>query len=50
MTPAMPRRAALADTLLRLARLGMHLAHGLWIVQTRYARLAPAEQDRILAG
>jgi 1-acyl-sn-glycerol-3-phosphate acyltransferase len=50
MTPAMPRRVALADTLLRLARLGTHLAHGLWIVQTRYARLAPAEQDRILAG
>lgn len=44
----MPRRAALADSFLRLARLGAHLAHGLWIVQTRYARLAPAEQDRRL--
>jgi 1-acyl-sn-glycerol-3-phosphate acyltransferase len=50
MTPAMPRRAAVADSLFRLARAGVHLAHGLWIVQTRYARLAPAEQDRALEG
>jgi len=46
----MPRRAAVADSLFRLARLGMHLARGLWIVQTRYARLAPVEQDRALEG
>ena len=46
----MPRRAAVADSLFRLARLGAHLARGLWIVQTRYARLAPAEQDRALEG
>lgn len=46
----MPRRAALADSLFRLMRVGVHLAHGLWIVQTRYARLAPAEQDRTLEG
>ena len=44
----MPRRAAVAHSLFRLARAGVHLAHGLWIVQTRYARLAPAEQDRAL--
>jgi 1-acyl-sn-glycerol-3-phosphate acyltransferase len=50
MTPAMPPRAAVADSLFRLARLGVHLARGLWIVQTRYARLAPAEQDRALEG
>jgi 1-acyl-sn-glycerol-3-phosphate acyltransferase len=48
MSPAMRRRADLADSLLRIARLGLHVAHGLWIVQTRYARLAPAEQDRAL--
>jgi 1-acyl-sn-glycerol-3-phosphate acyltransferase len=46
----MRRRAALPESLFRLARVGVHLAHGLWIVQTRYARLAPAEQDRALAG
>jgi 1-acyl-sn-glycerol-3-phosphate acyltransferase len=50
MSPAMPRRAALADSLFRIARLGVHVAHGLWIVQTRYARLPPEEQDRTLAG
>ena len=44
----MPRRAALADSVFRLVRAGVHLAHGLWIVQARYARLAPAEQDREL--
>jgi 1-acyl-sn-glycerol-3-phosphate acyltransferase len=46
----MRRRAALPTSLFRLARLGAHVAHGLWIVQTRYARLAPAEQDRALEG
>jgi 1-acyl-sn-glycerol-3-phosphate acyltransferase len=46
----MRRRATLPESLFRLVRLGAHLAHGLWIVQTRYARLAPAEQDRALAG
>ncbi len=44
----MRRRAALADSLFRLARLGAHLARGLWIVETRYARLTPVDQDRTL--
>jgi 1-acyl-sn-glycerol-3-phosphate acyltransferase len=44
----MTRPTARAVSCLRLARLALHLAHGLWIVQTRYARLAPAAQDRTL--
>jgi 1-acyl-sn-glycerol-3-phosphate acyltransferase len=44
----MRRRAALADSLFRLARLGAHLTRGLWIVEMRYARLTPVEQDRTL--
>ena len=44
----MTRPTARAVSCLRLARLALHLAHGLWIVQTRYARLAPGAQDRTL--
>jgi 1-acyl-sn-glycerol-3-phosphate acyltransferase len=44
----MTRPPARAVSCLRLARVAVHLAHGLWIVQARYARLAPAEQDRTL--
>jgi 1-acyl-sn-glycerol-3-phosphate acyltransferase len=33
---------------LRILRLGAHVVRGLWIVSTRYRRLAPAAQDRTL--
>lgn len=32
----------------RILRLAAHLVRGLWIVHTRYARLPPAGQDRVL--
>lgn len=43
--PATPVPVRLA----RIARLVAHLARGLWIVRTRYARLNPARQDGELA-
>ncbi len=42
------RPVPVAVACLRLARLALHLARGLWIVETRYARLVPAQQDREL--
>jgi 1-acyl-sn-glycerol-3-phosphate acyltransferase len=39
-------RAAIATS--RLARLAVHLLHGLWIVHTRYARLSPIGQNHEL--
>jgi 1-acyl-sn-glycerol-3-phosphate acyltransferase len=41
---ATPVRTRLA----RIARLVAHVVRGLWVVRTRYARLAPARQDAVL--
>jgi 1-acyl-sn-glycerol-3-phosphate acyltransferase len=44
--PSMPRRAtSISVRLARILRLVAHVARGLWIVRTRYARLSPAAQD-----
>jgi 1-acyl-sn-glycerol-3-phosphate acyltransferase len=49
MTAAMSRRpTSLTVRLTRILRLAGHLARGLWIVHTRYPRLAPRAQDREL--
>jgi 1-acyl-sn-glycerol-3-phosphate acyltransferase len=42
------RLAPLPVRLFRILRLAAHVARGLWIVHTRYPRLAPAAQDRQL--
>ncbi len=42
------RLAPLPVRLFRILRLAAHVARGLWIVHTRYPRLAPAAQDREL--
>jgi 1-acyl-sn-glycerol-3-phosphate acyltransferase len=42
------RPVPVAVACLRLARVALHFARGLWIAETRYARLVPAQQDREL--
>lgn len=42
------RPAPVPVRLARILRLAAHVARGLWIVHTRYPRLAPAAQDRTL--
>lgn len=40
-----PRSTPVPARIARVLRLAAHLARGLWIVRTRYARLPPAAQD-----
>lgn len=44
------RPASLPLRALRILRLAGHVVRGLWIVRSRYARLGPAAQDRVLEG
>jgi 1-acyl-sn-glycerol-3-phosphate acyltransferase len=49
LAPTMSDRAtSIAIRLARILRLVTHVAHGLWIVRTRYAALAPPQQDEAL--